>query len=179
MLLAILNAGHRKDEPQATFALRVGLSAMTISKFERGETVPRDPAVLQALYRAPQEVRMAAESEKFSAACREALNVEAVNRMYPGPGPQFTAAAAPAISFQTLPEWRLMAIALFAMRYDSAAARAMDAAGGPIRAIVDDLLRNADTSRGIGPEFFRELEARVKAVMDERAMKSIPKTEAR
>src|SRR5215831_837410 len=67
------------DESQATFAQRVGLTAMTVSKFERGETVPRDPAVLESLSRAAEEANLNAEAEQFAMACREALNIEAVN----------------------------------------------------------------------------------------------------
>jgi transcriptional regulator with XRE-family HTH domain len=169
--LAVKTTRQAYRESQATFAQRVGLSAMTVSKFERGETVPRDPAVLQALSRAADEVNLHAEAEQFAAACKESLAIESVNRMYPGP--QFTGQPRLAIGFQTLPEWRLLTIGLFASRYDPKTAQEMEAAGGPVRGIVDEVLKNADTSRGIGADFFRELEARVKTLMDERSLKHI------
>jgi hypothetical protein len=148
---------------------------MTISKFERGETVPRDPAVLQSLLSAAEAAGMNTEVEQLAAACREALSIETVNRMYPGP---LIPAAQPGltIAFQTLPEWRLAMIALSAVRYVPAAAEAIEAAGGPVRTIVDQVLQNADTSNGIGPDFFREVETRIKTAMDERSLKQIPRT---
>jgi transcriptional regulator with XRE-family HTH domain len=173
--VAVRKTREAFEESQASFAQRVGLSGMTVSKFERGEKVPRDPAVLQALSRAAEEVNLDTETEQFATACREALAIETVNRMYPGR--QFAAAhSSLAINFQTLPEWRLLAVALFAVRYDSATAQAMESAGGPICAIVDEVLSNADSSRGIGPDFFRDLEARVKTLMDKRSLKSISRT---
>jgi hypothetical protein len=148
---------------------------MTISKFERGETVPRDPAVLQALSSAAEAVNLKAEAAQFAAACKEALNIDAVNRMYPSPRSP-AGQGGLTIAFQTLPEWRLLMIALFSVRYDPEAALAIDAAGGPVREIVDQVLQQADISRGIGPELFRELEARIRTLMDERALRRIPKT---
>src|SRR5215831_19198739 len=104
--LAVKKTREAFNESQASFGMRVGLSAMTVSKFERGETVPRDPSVLQALSRAAEEANLNVEAEQFATACREALNIAAVNRMYPTP------VAAPVqpgltIGFGTLPEWRL------------------------------------------------------------------------
>lgn len=162
-------------ESQAVFAQRVGLTAMTVSKFERGETVPRDPAVLQALSRAAEEVNLNVEAQQFATACRDALNVQAVNRMYPSPA---IPAAQPSltIAFSTLPEWRLAMIALSAVRYDPMAAAAIEAAAGAVRGVVDEALKHADASRGIGADFFRQLEARVKMALDERSLKQIPRT---
>jgi hypothetical protein len=98
------------------------------------------------------------------------LNVEVVNRMYPGPP-----AVQPtmSVSFQTVPEWRLMMIALFAVRYYPETAKAIEAAGVPVRAVVDQVRQDADISRGIGPDFFRDLEARIKKLMDEQAVKTV------
>jgi transcriptional regulator with XRE-family HTH domain len=166
------------QESQATFAQRVGLTAMTVSKFERGETVPRDPAVLQALSHAAEEVNLNIEAQQFATACRDVLNVECVNRVnrtYPGP---LISAAQPSLTipFQTLPEWRLATIALYAVRYAPTEAAAIEAASGAVRSVVDEALKRADSSRGIGADFFRELEARIKALMDERSLKQIPGT---
>jgi hypothetical protein len=166
--VAVKTTRQAYQESQATFAQRVGLSAMTVSKFERGETVPRDPAVLQSLSDAAVAVGLETEAEQFVTAC-----IEAVNRMYPGP---LVAAVQPmslSIAFQTLPEWRLLIITLFAARYDSDVAKAISSAGGPVRAIVDQVLQDADVSKGIGPDFFRKLEVRIKTLMDAQA---IPRT---
>ena len=172
------------QESQASFAQRVGLSAMTVSKFERGETVPRDPAVLQALSRAAKEANLNAEAEQFAMACREALNIEAVNRMYPGRSiaavqpvvpPQVQQNIGTAVAFQTVPEWRLLMIALSAARYDSKTAEALEAAGGPVRAIVDEVLQDADVSSGIGPDFYRASEEHIKTRMAALFLKRVAK----
>jgi transcriptional regulator with XRE-family HTH domain len=167
--LAVKRTREVYQESQAIFAQRVGLSAMTISKFERGETVPRDPAVLQALSQAAHDINLNADAERFAAAREDALSIAAVNRMYPGPP-----AVPPtmSVSFQTAPEWRLMMIALFAVRYYPETAKAIEAASGPVRAVVDQVRQDADVSRGIGPEFFRELEARIKTLMDAQAFRT-------
>jgi transcriptional regulator with XRE-family HTH domain len=152
-------------DTQEQFAQRVSMGSMTISRFERGVAIPRDPVVLQKLAAVAEEADLPAESEQFRDAYREAL----VNRMYPGP-----AAVQPtlSISFQTVPEWRLMMIALFAARYDGATARAIEAAGGPVCAVVDQVMQDADIGKGIGPDLFRGLEVRIKALMDAQALKT-------
>jgi transcriptional regulator with XRE-family HTH domain len=143
------------QESQAVFAQRVALTAMTVSKFERGETVPRDPSVLQSLLAAAEEVHLNTEAEQFATARKEALSIELVNRTYPGPREQ-----AMTIRFETLREWKAMVIALFSERYKAEI--------GAVGAIVDHVVRDADMSRGIGPGWYHELEARVKTLMEER-----------
>ena len=165
---------EKYGDTQEQFAHRLSMGSMTISRFERGVAVPADPVTLQKFAAAAKDVDLAAESDQFMDAYREAIGVEMVNRMYPGrliPG----AHAGPSVSFHTLPEWRLLMIGLFAARYDSATAQAIEEVGGPIRAIVDEVLANADSSRGFGAEFFRELEARVRTLMDQRSLKRIPR----
>jgi hypothetical protein len=99
-----------------------------------------------------------------------------VNRMFPGP--LIPAAPPPdlSISFYGLPEWRLVMITLFAARYDSETARAIEAAVRPVRAIVDQVLLDADVSRGIGLDSFRRLETVIRELMDAQARKRIPRT---
>jgi hypothetical protein len=139
---------------------------MTVSKFERGEKPPRHLLILQSLSRAAESVGMVVEAEQFTAACKEALSIEAVNRMYPGvKREEFT------MRFETLREWKAMAAALFSERYRSELA--------PVRSIVDKVVRDADTSRGTGPEWYYELEARVKALMEEREQKRTTTTDDR
>jgi transcriptional regulator with XRE-family HTH domain len=167
---AVKRTREAYQESQAVFAQRVGLSAMTVSKFERGETMPRDPAVLQALSQAAHDINLKSDAERFVAAREEALSIGAVNRMYPGP-PAIKPTMS--VSFQTAPEWRLMMIALFAVRYYPETVKAIEAASGPVRAVVDQVRQNADISRGIGPDFFRELEAHIKTLMEERAVKRV------
>jgi hypothetical protein len=62
---------------------------------------------------------------------------------------------------------------LFAARYDPDTARAIEKAGGPVRAIVDQVMQDADVDKGIGAELFRQLEVRIKAVMDAQAFRTV------
>jgi hypothetical protein len=45
--------------------------------------------------------------------------------------------------------------------------------------IVEQVVRDADISRGTGPDWYRELEARVKAQMEEREQKRTNDEEGR
>src|SRR5262249_54285342 len=138
-----------------------------ISRFERGVVAPRDPVTLQKLAAAAEAIDLKAESEQFMAAYKEAMAVEMVNRLYPGPTLQPTLS----VAFQFVPEWRLMMVALFAARYDPETAKAIEMAGGPVCAIVDQVMQDADVGNGIGAELFRELEARIKTLMDAQALR--------
>jgi hypothetical protein len=135
------------------------MGTMTISRFERGVAVPRDAVVLQKLAAAAKAVNLTDETDQFTSAYTEAMGVEIVNRQFPGP----VRATELTIRFETLREWKAMMIALFSERYNSEAA--------PVRAIVDQVVRNADVTRGIGHDWYRELEARIKALMDTREQK--------
>ena len=65
---------------------------------------------------------------------------------------------------------------MFALRYDSKTAHAIEEAGGPVRAIVDQVVKDADSSRETGPEFYRDMEERVRLLMDRRVLERIPGT---
>ena len=158
LCLAVRKIRERSGESQDQFASRLKMGAMTISRFERGVAVPRDAVTLQKLASAAEAVELTAEAGQFAAAYTEAIGVEAVNRMYPGPREQ-----ALTMRFETLREWKAMAAALFGERYN--------AEPGSVRPIIEQIVRNADISRGASPDWYRELEARVKARMEEREQK--------
>jgi transcriptional regulator with XRE-family HTH domain len=158
--LAVKRVRQKYGDSQEAFAQRLALSNMTVSKFERGVNIPRDALVLERLSAAAKAVELTTEADQFTAAYTEAIGVEMVNRIYPGRGRREEGLT---MRFETLREWKGMAAALFSERYKCDI--------GPVRAIVDHVVRGADTSRGIGPGWYQELEAQVKVLMEEREQK--------
>jgi len=157
LCVAVRKVREKSGETQEQFAHRLKMGSMTISRFERGVATPSDGIVLQKLCAAAKELEMKAEADMFDTAYMAAVGVEIVNRMYPGPGPREQALT---IRFETLREWKAMVIALFSERYRAEI--------GAVRAVVNQVVRDADISQGIGPEGYHELEARVKTLMEER-----------
>jgi transcriptional regulator with XRE-family HTH domain len=65
MAVAVKRVRRAYGDSQERFAQRVHLSLMTVSKFERGVRVPKDPMVLSGLASAARAVNLTAEAQRF------------------------------------------------------------------------------------------------------------------
>jgi transcriptional regulator with XRE-family HTH domain len=161
-------------ESQPEFAQRVQLAPMTISKFERGATVPADSGVLIRLARVAREKGLKEETDLLEHIAVAARGVEfrdaraesdLVTRLQP-------------IPVYSLPQWRLMAAAGIAALYYPEAALAIERAAGEALALVDEAIRQCPkepVSPGLG--FANQLARLVMTLAEERALERFKQKE--
>jgi excisionase family DNA binding protein len=71
---AVRSIRYAYQETQHLFAERIQVSPMSLSRFERGKQVPRDPVVLYNLLCAAGEADLDTERQLFTMACELALH---------------------------------------------------------------------------------------------------------
>jgi transcriptional regulator with XRE-family HTH domain len=154
-------------DTQERFARRVALSVMTISRFELGKAVPKDPNTLDRLVQvAASHGSLDHEAGLFAEAANDA-------RRRLSPYDRFTPFADQAMPFQSLREWRLMGAARIAARYYQDEAARMAEAAPEAMEIVDSILADANPSEDIDAGFYLNLEQKLTELAEQRALKRI------
>jgi transcriptional regulator with XRE-family HTH domain len=121
-------------ESQPAFARRIGVAAMTISRFENAKQVPADFQVLAQLERAARERGLTEEADLLAHAARGARRGREEDAIAPAGGE-----LAP-MPIHTWAQWRLMHAAGIAVLHYPEVARAMEQAGGAALSLVDEAL---------------------------------------
>ena len=122
------------DETQEAFARRIGVTLISVSRFERG-TEPRDASVLYGLQRAAESAGMDPEAAAFATAPAF---------LAAPPGLFHNAPAVRTVAADSLAEWRLLLIARAAFRHVPHLVPAIEQAAGLARELVDGVLRDSN-----------------------------------
>lgn len=149
-------------DSQERFANRVGVVAMTISKFETGQAVPKDPRVLLNLSRVAFEkcnatadetarVSLINDGALFQEAYKDCERVMLTDREVGKIEPRIPP------TFRSMREWRLSCAARLAVLYYPERVAAIEDAAGPAVAIVDEVLAGADENQINYEVFEREV----------------------
>jgi transcriptional regulator with XRE-family HTH domain len=160
---AVKRVRQAYGETLEEFSQRVRVSVNSISRYELGKAIPVDFNVLANLGRAARDRGLTEEGELFLEAQHSVRF-----RAYHGPSPD--AIVSPSYKPE---EWRLMQIARIAMRLLPENVRAIEkAAGGLAVALVDEILRSADTAVW-GPAFYADLEQGLNELANRRAFETL------
>jgi transcriptional regulator with XRE-family HTH domain len=146
------------SDSQEAFARRIGVSSMTISRFELGKQVPRDPLVLWRLYQAAVQAPPRLDSAivpLFAEALHREIGPDwhKYTETWPVPNRQ-------ARSY-TLSEWRLQSVARIAAKYFFEEAAAIELSAPSSTALVDSVLRDAHAADQIDDSFYEYLDQRL------------------
>jgi transcriptional regulator with XRE-family HTH domain len=157
-------------DTQEAFARRIGVSPMTISRFELGKQVPRDPLILLRLYRAAMT-------------CGASLGLHAVPSISMalyrqlGPDWQNYTETWPVPNRQhgshSLSEWRLQCVARIALKYHPEEAIAIEKAAPRSMEIVDAVLREADAPDQIDDSFYEDLDQAISGLADKQLLQRL------
>jgi transcriptional regulator with XRE-family HTH domain len=154
-------------DTQERFAQRVSLSSMTVSRFELGKAVPRDPQTLQRLFDAAAgHGGLKTEASLLEAARRDAAQARPIYD-------RFTPFADQMIPFHSLEEWRVMCAARIAARYHYDEAIAIRKAAPKSMEIVDAVLADTNASEGIHEAFYDDLEERLTELAEQRTIERL------
>ena len=140
---------------------------MTVSRFELGKAIPKDPNTIQRLFDAAAgHGGLKAEAKLLMEAHRDAMRRQS-------PYDRFTPFADQMIPFHSLEEWRAMNIARIAARYHYDEAIAMRKAAPKSREIVDAVLADTNASEGIHEAFYDDLEERLTELAEQRTIERL------
>jgi transcriptional regulator with XRE-family HTH domain len=177
--LAVKRLREYLGESQEAFGRRCGVSLISISRFETGRALPRDPRVLRNLAKiASQRLEMIApedidfnpeltileipspmdpelsQSIDMLETCRD-LFLDALKEVKRPEPIEIMSPAEPAV--RSLREWRLGIMARVATLYLPAEAAAMEKAAPEATALVDEILSAADENQIDYARFEREV----------------------
>lgn len=168
LCVAVKKVREAYGDSQQGFAQRVGLSLMSISRFELGR-VPRDPEVLWKLTVAAREAGLIAEWKAFGNEANRARGSKGVIVSgYLGGGilPSGLSANPPRL-------WRLMiAVRLAALFYPenvSTLEKAVEQAAGPALALVDAVLQDPQNHA----LEYTELEHKINQLAEQQALSKL------
>jgi transcriptional regulator with XRE-family HTH domain len=150
---------------QEQFGHSLGVTTMTISRWERGHQVPSDFQILNALYTTARDQGLTGEAEIFNRA-RQTMRVSAYQgRRLLHPDPLH--GVEPEQADYPLRQWRLMVAARLAAMYFPERVTEVERVLAPAIAIVDTVLRSCADDQEID---YRRLESEIMKLAQRRSL---------